>query len=161
MATIRSVLFVCTGNIFRSMTAEYALRRALGQSSITVASAGTAHRPTLTVRGDVAEYLAGLGLDVSGHRRRTIDAHIAADAGLVIAMHTDHRQHLEDAFGITAPLYSEACTGHARDMPDVDDLFEPKDFLSPAAIEHVRRTIDWIIADAPKLAARLQSDGRF
>ncbi|TMH71623.1 MAG: low molecular weight phosphotyrosine protein phosphatase, partial [Betaproteobacteria bacterium] len=35
------VLFVCTGNIFRSLTAEYALRRELGaQSAVAVASAG-------------------------------------------------------------------------------------------------------------------------
>ncbi len=37
---MRRVLFVCTVNIFRSLTAEYALRHVLGaRSDITVASA--------------------------------------------------------------------------------------------------------------------------
>jgi protein-tyrosine phosphatase len=40
------VLFVCTGNIFRSLTAEYVLRRELGPNSrIVVASAGTDDYP--------------------------------------------------------------------------------------------------------------------
>ena len=40
---MRQVLFVCTGNIFRSMTAEYALKRALdGRAGLLASSAGTA-----------------------------------------------------------------------------------------------------------------------
>lgn len=51
------VLFVCTGNVFRSLTAEYALRRALGATSdVVVASAGTEEFPHV-VRPIVEDYL--------------------------------------------------------------------------------------------------------
>jgi len=155
----RSVLFVCTGNIFRSMTAEYALRRQLGAAAdISIASAGTAHRPTLTVRGDVAAYLQTLGLDVSGHQRRTLDAVILKSHDAVIAMNSDHQRFLQDRFQRPVPVFLEAATGVAQDMPDVDDLFAPEDHLSPPAIEHVRQTINRIIDLTPALAAWLTRD---
>jgi protein-tyrosine phosphatase len=44
--TMPSILFVCTGNIFRSMTAEYALKAMLDpRSPIRVSSAGTVALP--------------------------------------------------------------------------------------------------------------------
>ncbi len=67
---MRRVLFVCTVNIFRSLTAEYALRHVLGaRSDITVASAGTQDFPHV-VRPFVKDYLLARGLDVSRHCRR-------------------------------------------------------------------------------------------
>ena len=66
------VLFVCTGNIFRSLTAEYALRRELGADSrFVVASAGTDDYPYV-VRPNVHDYLLSKGLDVRAHKRRTL-----------------------------------------------------------------------------------------
>lgn len=147
------VLFVCTGNIFRSMTAEYAMRAHLDGGAVV--SAGTAHRPDLTVRADVAAYLAGKGLDVSAHRRRTVTVEILDAADHVVAMHTSHRNDLRDRFGIDAPLFG-ALVGQSGDMPDVDDLFAPDQFHSAAAIAHVKATIDRIVAQVPVLARRLR-----
>ena len=71
---MRRVLFVCTGNIFRSLTAEYALRRALGDGSdLLVASAGTEDFPHV-IRPVVRDYLLARGLDVTPRRRRTLTA---------------------------------------------------------------------------------------
>lgn len=152
----RSVLFVCTGNIFRSLTAERALRRALGGASrITVASAGTAHEPDLSVRSDVAAYLLRQGLDVSDHRRRTLTPELVNNAHLVIAMNSDHRRFLAKQHGIDAPLYTAATGGASEDLPDVNDLFQPEEYLSAAAVQHVREIIDRIIAGAPSLAQRI------
>lgn len=155
------VLFVCTGNIFRSMTAEYALRRRLGPGSdVHVASAGTAHRPDLGVRDDVAAYLHGLGLDVSGHRRRTLTPAILAESDRVIAMNVDHLDILREQYGFGAELFLRACVGDARPLPDVDDLFPPDRHFSPDAIAHVRTTIDLIIRSVGELAWQLRSDKR-
>jgi len=70
--TMRRVLFICTGNIFRSLAAEYALRKCLGaDTDILVASAGTEDFPHV-VHPFVRDYLLTKGLDVSLHCRRTL-----------------------------------------------------------------------------------------
>ena len=121
---MNNVLFVCRGNIFRSVTAEYALRANLGQhAEVIVASAGTMHAPDARVRDDVAAYLASRGLDVSGHQRRTLSANILNQADLVIAMDTDHQDILRQEFEFESMLFMQACGKGRRRLPDVDDLF--------------------------------------
>ena len=104
------VLFVCTGNIFRSLTAEYALRHVLGvRSDITVASAGTEDFPHV-VNPYVRDYLFTRGFDVTRHCRRTLTAQMLQEPGPVIAMSTEHRSVLAERFNLRdIPLFTEAC----------------------------------------------------
>jgi alcohol dehydrogenase class IV len=69
---MKHVLFVCTGNIFRSLTAEHGLRHALqDRADIHVSSAGTVDFPHV-VRPNVRDYLLAKGFGVSRHQRRTL-----------------------------------------------------------------------------------------
>jgi protein-tyrosine phosphatase len=152
------VLFVCTGNIFRSLTAEYALRDTLGAvSDIMVASAGTEDFPHV-VSPLVRDYLLVRGLDVSRHRRRTLTVQVLQEADVVIAMSTEHRLLLAERFNCRdVPLYTEAC-GLAREpLPDVGEVVGNHE-TNPIAVEvHVRMIIDRIIELAPQLASRLRT----
>jgi protein-tyrosine-phosphatase len=150
------VLFVCTGNIFRSLTAEYALRDLLGaRSEIVVASAGTEDFPHV-VTPSVRDYLITRGLDISRHRRRTLTALMLQDQGPVIAMSTEHRSILAERFGRRdVPLFTEACGLPGEPLPDVAEVVKDHE-TNPAAVEaHVRMTIDRIIDLTPQLAKRL------
>ena len=70
MAFPKNILFICTGNIFRSMTAEYALKKSLGSASkIQIQSAELIDAP-YPVKPMVSDYLRQLGLDVSEHHYR-------------------------------------------------------------------------------------------
>jgi protein-tyrosine phosphatase len=155
------ILFVCTGNIFRSLTAEYALRAALGDDTrFVVESAGTEDFPHV-VKPIVRDYLFTKGLDVRAHRRRTVTAEMIAPPTLVIAMSTEHRSTLHEQFGFAdTPLYTAACGFAEEPLPDVDEAV--RDFATnPAAADaHVRMTIDRIVAAAPHLARRLASNER-
>src|SRR5262249_57865307 len=116
------VLFVCTGNIFRSLTAEYALRNILSNGTdIVVASAGTENFPHV-VSPLVRDYLVARGIDVSGHRRRTLTTQLLQEAGLVIAMSIEHRSFLAERFNRRGvPLFTEACGLSAEPLPDVEE----------------------------------------
>jgi protein-tyrosine phosphatase len=150
------VLFVCTGNIFRSLTAEYALRRELGaQSALVVASAGTDDYPHV-VRPNVRDYLLAKGLDVRMHQRRTLTRQILEASELVIAMSTDHQRLLRERFGMQAPVFLEACGGACEALPDIEDVVLDYRTNAAAVDAHVRKTIDLIIEQTPRLARRLQ-----
>ena len=146
------ILFVCTGNIFRSMTAEYALRRC--NENVLVSSAGTEDYPHV-VRPEVRDYLLSRGLDVRRHARRTLTRALLEEADLTIAMGLDHRDFIGRNFGMKPPLYLEACGLAAEGLPDIEEVVHDYRTNAAAVTAHVRWTIDRIIELAPSLAVRL------
>lgn len=153
---MRRVLFVCTGNIFRSLTAEYALRHALGdRSDIRVGSAGTEDFPH-PVAPFVRDYLFARGLDVSRHQRRTVTAQLLEEPGFVIAMSTEHRAVLAERFNRRdVSLFTEACGLPAEPLPDVGEVVRDHETNPIAVRAHVRMIIDRIIELTPRLANQL------
>ena len=154
---MKRVLFVCTGNIFRSLTAEHALRHALGERpGIHVSSAGTVDFPHV-VRPNVRDYLLSRGFDVSRHQRRTLTEAILRDSHLVIAMSLDHQAYIRSRFSHSAPLFLEACGELAAALPDIEEVVHDYE-TNPLAVDaHVRATIDRIVSLTPRLAERLDS----
>ena len=150
------VLFVCTGNIFRSLTAEYALRHALGaRKGIRIASAGTEDFPHV-VSPYVRDYLLARGLDVSRHSRRTLTTQILEEPGPVIAMSTEHRLFLAERFNLPdVPLFTEACGIPREPLPDIAEAVSDYRMNPGAVSAHVRMIIDRIIELTPQLANRL------
>ena len=156
---LKNVLFCCTGNVFRSLTAEHALRRELARRgcALQVGSAGTEDRPQ-TVRPYVRTYLEQHGLDVTAHTRRTLTPKLLDDADLVIAMSTEHRDFIRSQFAYAAPLFLQLCTAADSGnyaLPDVDEAVP--DYLTnkPGAESHMSLTIDRIIHMTPRLAERI------
>jgi protein-tyrosine phosphatase len=154
---MRRVLFVCTGNIFRSLSADMALRSLLaGRKDIQVSSAGTVDHPHAVwpyVRG----YLLSKGLDARGHARRTLTREILEESDLVVAMSTEHQAEIRERFGREVPLYLEVCGEAPAWLPDIEDVV--KDFATNrAAVEaHVRLTIDRIVGLAPRMAENIEA----
>jgi protein-tyrosine phosphatase len=154
---MKRVLFVCTGNIFRSLTAERGLRHALrDRPDIFVSSAGTVDFPHVVAPG-VRAYLLSRGFDVSRHQRRTLTEAMLSESHLVIAMSVDHRAYLRDRFGRAAPLFLEACGEPPDALPDIEEAVLDWQ-TNPAAVDaHMRATIDRILALTPILARRLDA----
>ena len=88
------VLFVCTGNICRSPTAERlakAYAEHLEMSSFSASSAGTRAVIGHPVQSAAATVLQQLGGDASDFAARQLTSKIAANADLVITMTRAHR----------------------------------------------------------------------
>lgn len=85
------VLVVCTGNLCRSPMAEGLLRAHLERRDVvaTVSSAGSmawaAPLPT-----EAVSVMAALGIDISQHRPRALEAPLIERADLVLGMTRDH-----------------------------------------------------------------------
>ncbi|MGX9670101.1 arsenate reductase/protein-tyrosine-phosphatase family protein [Mycobacterium sp. HM-7] len=88
------ILFVCTGNICRSPTAErlsVRLARQMGLPDFVASSAGIAAVIGHPVHRLAAEVLVGLGGDPTNFAARQLTPRIASDADLVLTMTTAHR----------------------------------------------------------------------
>lgn len=155
-----SILFVCTGNVFRSVTAEYALKAALGPGSIlSISSAGTL-APT-SLGGTIApyvvarlrEYLREQGFDQAKHQQRRVTPEILSGVNLVVAMGLDHQAYLLEHFGRQSRLFNEICFGLNTSILDIEDV-APND---PAGqIAHGMATVDYICEANPRFVENIQ-----
>ena len=85
MANKGRVLILCTGNSARSQMAEGLLRHAAGDR-FEVYSAGT--RPGL-VRPEAIAVMREIGIEISGHRSKSVDEFVGQDLDYVITV-CDH-----------------------------------------------------------------------
>ena len=118
----QSVLFVCTGNICRSPTAE-AVFADTAPAGVTTASAGTYGYH----QGDAADpravgVAARRGIDMGGHRARAVTDRDFYDFDLIVALDRSHLAHLRamapaDARAELA-LFMDFAASDGQDVPD-------------------------------------------
>lgn len=150
------VLFVCTGNICRSPTAEGVFRARARDAGLLdrlqVDSAGTHdyHVGEPPDRRAIA-HAARRGIDIAGLRARQLRREDFARFDYVLAMDRGHRKLLLRAAGeqvARVRLYLDFAPGLAgRDVPDpyygeAEDFEHVLDLVEPATaglIEHIRR----------------------
>jgi protein-tyrosine phosphatase len=150
-----SILFVCTGNIFRSMTAEYALRAMLDpRSPIRASSAGTMAIPQ-AMHPDVRAYIVQRGIDPSLHQQRKVSAELLRASDLVIAMSTDHQALLFDTFEYRAPLFNEICHGRSEPLLDIWEAIPTWETDLDAARHYAFQVMAYIWASTPGLLQNL------
>jgi protein-tyrosine-phosphatase len=153
--TMPSILFVCTGNIFRSMTAEYALKARLdSRSPIRVSSAGTVAIPQ-QMHPDVRAYLVQRGVDPSPHQQRRVSAELLRASDLVIAMSTDHQAFLLDTFQVRAPLFNDVCHGRSEPLLDIWEAIPTWETNLDAARHYALHVMDYIWTSMPGLLQNL------
>ena len=120
-----SILFVCTGNMYRSPLAAGFFLKQLQQArqggSWTVDSAGTWTISDLPLPEQTLELAKSFGLDLSGQLTRLVDQDLLEARGLILVMERGHKE----ALGIEFPsisgrlhLISEVADHLIYDIPD-------------------------------------------
>jgi protein-tyrosine phosphatase len=102
-----SVLFVCQGNLFRSLAASEFFKEKLHRSAPDwqqwrVESVGTWASENLPTTPEMMAVMAKRGLDVKGHRSRMVSAEILADFALVLTMERGQKEALQIEFPFAA-----------------------------------------------------------
>lgn len=132
------VLFVCTGNICRSPTAEGVVRTALADAGldghVTVASCGT-HGYHVGDRADERAIQAARarGIDIAGHRARKLAHADFATFDLMLAMDRGHLRQLERLRPAGARADLRLMLDYSSTAGDVPDPY----YDGPAAFEAV------------------------
>ena len=153
---LHSVLFVCTGNIFRSVAAEYALKAGLGTGTLcAVSSAGIDPKPQ-SMHEWVQTRLREKGADPTSHIQRKLTKELIDTADLVIAMGRDHQVFVREQFGRDAPLFNQICLGHDQPILDLHEAIPDWETDPEQARAYVWSVIDVIWSAAPALLSHLR-----
>lgn len=153
---LQSVLFVCTGNIFRSVTAEYALKARLGPgTSHVVSSAGIDAKPQ-AMHAWVQARLREKGADLTTHVPRQLTKELVEGADLVLAMGRNHQVFIREQFGRDVPLFNQFCFGHDQPILDLHEVIPDWETDHERAAAYVCSVIDSIWAAASTLLPRLR-----
>ena len=128
-----SVLFVCTGNRYRSPLAAAVFNKCLDKAEDKaewkVGSAGTWTELGLPADRRAIRDAKSLGLDLRSHRSRQVDAGLLSRCNLVLVMETGQKEALQVEFPQEREkihLLSEVVAGHSYDFLDsFDDIEGP------------------------------------
>ena len=112
-----NILMVCTGNICRSPMAEGLLRQLLDRKSgvprARIVSAGTYGLDGEPAAPFAIQAASEMGVDITGHRARSLDREMVLRADLILAMEPFHRD-------IILRALSAAETGKVKLLADFE-----------------------------------------
>ena len=152
---MKSILFICTGNIFRSMIAKHAFRAQVEAEGLAVASsAGTDSKPMQMYKA-VKSRLVELGIDPVGHTQRKLDRNLLDSSDLPIAMSLDHQSYVKETFGEDIPLFNRVCFGRDEPVLDLGESLTNWRYDPEAADAYVRQMVDTIWEAIPSFRANM------
>ncbi len=151
------ILFICTGNIFRSMTAEYALRAAAGPgSTYSVRSAGLIDAPHDIVPF-VIDFMMEKDLDISRHQPTKLSKEILGNVDLAVAMDIEHQRHINQKYARHISLFSTIAYGTDDPIVDVCDRVADWRDNEIEARAYGRSVMNYIFDGIPGFIRRLPS----
>ncbi len=119
------ILFVCTGNQYRSPIAAETFRDQLVQDGCEaewiVNSAGTWTAPGQLLPDEAVELARAHGVTIDGYKTRMLTANMLAESDLILVMEEGHKESIKAEFPFAREkvyLLSQVMEGIAYDIPD-------------------------------------------
>jgi protein-tyrosine phosphatase len=152
---MRSILFICSGNVFRSLVAEYALKALLpADAGYRVGSAGIEAIPQ-PVPPWILDRLREKGADATGHVPRRLTRVMLEEAALPVAMGLNHREFISREFRRDVPLFNEVCFQRLEPILDVGEAVPDWETNARASEDYALWVIDYIWSAMPTFLSKL------
>jgi len=154
MTVQKSILFVCTGNVFRSVAAELSFKKYLSDNDMSgwrVGSAGITALPAAVDPKTLAT-LAELGIDASAHEQKKLTQEMLDSYDIVVGMAANHIGFMKSEFGYAhGLLFNDLALGETTSIWDIEN--EVFDYLTnrPAVEQKIERTVKEIHDKVPAL----------
>lgn len=150
------VLFICTDNVGRSLTAEYLLQdwlRKNGRSDIAVSSAGT------DAGSDISAFsmahlsrLIELGINASAYERTQVTREMILEQDLAIVMDSEQQRWVREELGIILPLYNEILKRESTSVSiTLPDMRETVGERLVAMVGYIQESIPLLAAQLDRL----------
>ena len=152
----KSILFVCTGNIFRSFSAERALKKYLDVKAkdFIIASAGIQGKYHHHPDAFIVRELQKLGLDGENHAPQQVTNELLEKFDLLIAMSTDHQAILKADYRRDSVLFNQICFGVDDPLLDLGEAI-PFEYLAGEQEAYAHDLIHYIHQSIPFLVKNL------
>ncbi|MCS7222079.1 MAG: low molecular weight protein arginine phosphatase [Anaerolineae bacterium] len=152
---MKTLLFVCTGNLCRSPMAAELMRQRLAaaglDSQVQVRSAGIWAMAGRPASEGTIQVMAERGIDLSQHRAHELDASDIAQADLILVMEEAHRrwifhlapQHLHKVFLLSemAGKHHDIQDPYGQPLSEYRRCAEELDSLLNAGFPHILRRL--------------------
>ena len=155
---IHKVIFVCNGNVYRSLSAECLLKHYLNIHKIEgweIFSAGTTARKQ-DINPTSISKLKSLGIKKINHKQHRLNKSMLKKFDTVIAMAVDQIDFMKTKFNYTRPfLFNELARNEKSSIWDIGD--NVKDYLTnPEGVtKEINKTIQHIHDNIPGLVASI------
>jgi diadenosine tetraphosphate (Ap4A) HIT family hydrolase/protein-tyrosine-phosphatase len=145
------ILFVCTGNIFRSMSAEYALKKYLKDNNLKnfqVSSAGTVAKKE-PAHPSTIKTLKQHSIDPSKHKQRKLTKKILEENDVIIAMDKHHQDFITKKFNHSSILFEKLAINRNSSLKDVDEAMPDYKKHMEKVPSYISRIVKEIIKQTP------------
>lgn len=153
-STVRKVLFVCNGNVFRSFSAEALLKHYLTVNKIKgweVFSAGVRAGEWVPDEKTIST-LRELGVRNTEHQPHKLNSALLKKYDLVVAMAEDQLSHLKNVLNYShAVLFNELVRDEHSSIWDIEDDVKDHATNRAGVEKKIEETIKYIHGNIPKL----------
>ena len=119
------IMFVCTGNIFRSLSAEKIFNKKTKEKGLLMQAVSYGTQGTnRKVSKIVIDELKKRGISIKGHKSKKLTKENLIGIDTIITMAKEHQDFLDKEFGIKTPLFDEIALGTPSSVYDVTDVIE-------------------------------------
>ena len=146
-----NILFVCRGNVFRSLSAEYCLKKYL--ESVNIKEIGVFSAGIEAIQQPVPRFilnqLSKLEIDASGHKQTKLEKEHLIEADLIVSMGINHKKYIERNFNYPSYLFNEICYEKITSVLDIHDAVPGWESRVKESRNHMKWTINYIHSSMP------------